>query len=54
MRMGEGPLRLAQLSGAPVLAYGLSTSRNKLFNSWDQVYVAPALWARARLFGRAR
>ncbi|HHL43657.1 MAG TPA: DUF374 domain-containing protein [Hellea balneolensis] len=36
MRMGEGPLRLAKLSGAPLLVYGLSVSRKKLFNSWDR------------------
>jgi len=36
MRMGEGPLRLAKLSGAPIVAYALSVSNNKLFNSWDR------------------
>jgi hypothetical protein len=36
MRMGEGPLRLAKLSGAPVAAYALSTSNKILFNSWDR------------------
>lgn len=36
MRMGEGPVRLAKLSGAPVIAYALSTSNKILFNSWDR------------------
>lgn len=36
MRMGVGPLKLAQLSGAPLLVYGLSVSKAKLFNSWDR------------------
>ena len=36
MKMGQGPLRLAKLSGAPVIAYALSVSNNKLFNSWDR------------------
>ncbi|NNC38596.1 MAG: lysophospholipid acyltransferase family protein [Hyphomonadaceae bacterium] len=36
MRMGEGPLRLAKLSGAPVIAYALSTSNKIMFNSWDR------------------
>lgn len=48
MRMGEGPLRLAQFSGAPVLAYGLSTSRNKLFNSWDR-FMLPLPFGRGKI-----
>jgi lysophospholipid acyltransferase (LPLAT)-like uncharacterized protein len=36
MRMGEGPIRLAKLSGAPIVAYALSVSNNKVFNSWDR------------------
>ena len=36
MRMGEGPIRLAKLTGAPLIAYGLATQKNKLFNSWDR------------------
>lgn len=36
MRMGSGPLKLAQLSGSPVIAYALSTSNKILFNSWDR------------------
>jgi len=36
MRMGAGPLRLAKLSGAPVIAYALSTSHKIMFNSWDR------------------
>lgn len=36
MRMGAGPVRLAKHSGAPVIAYALSTSNKILFNSWDR------------------
>ncbi|MBL4870904.1 MAG: lysophospholipid acyltransferase family protein, partial [Robiginitomaculum sp.] len=48
MRMGEGPLRLAQLSGAPVLAYGLSTSRHLVFNSWDR-FMLPLPFGRGQI-----
>ncbi len=48
MRMGEGPLRLAKLSGAPILAYGLSTSRKVLFNSWDR-FMLPLPFGRGRI-----
>jgi lysophospholipid acyltransferase (LPLAT)-like uncharacterized protein len=37
MRMGEGPVRLAKISGAPLLAYGLSTSNKILFKTWDRL-----------------
>ena len=36
MRIGEGPVRLAKLTGAPLMAYGLSTSRHVMFNTWDK------------------
>lgn len=45
MRMGAGPVKLAQLSGAPLLAYGLSTSRHILFKSWDR-FMLPLPFAR--------
>ena len=48
MRMGEGPLRLAKISGAPVLAYGLSTSNKILFNSWDR-FMLPLPFGRGRI-----
>ncbi len=48
MRMGEGPLRLAKLSGAPILAYGLSTSRKILFNSWDR-FMLPLPFGRGQI-----
>lgn len=48
MRMGEGPLRLAKISGAPVLAYALSTSNKILFNSWDR-FMLPLPFGRGRI-----
>ena len=48
MQMGEGPLRLAKLSGAPVLAYALSVSNNKLFNSWDR-FMLPLPFGRGKI-----
>lgn len=48
MRMGEGALRLAKLSGAPVLAYALSTSNKVLFNSWDR-FMLPFPFGRGRI-----
>lgn len=48
MRMGEGPLRLAKLSGAPVLAYGLSTSRKVLFKTWDR-FMLPLPFGRGKI-----
>ncbi len=48
MRMGEGPLRLAKLSGAPVLAYGLSTSNKVLFKSWDR-FMLPLPFGRGKI-----
>ncbi|PHR61662.1 MAG: hypothetical protein COA43_02735 [Robiginitomaculum sp.] len=48
MRMGEGPLRLAKLSGTPVLAYALSTSNKILFNSWDR-FMLPLPFGRGKI-----
>jgi lysophospholipid acyltransferase (LPLAT)-like uncharacterized protein len=48
MRMGEGPIRLAKLSGAPLLAYGLSTSNKILFNSWDR-FMLPLPFGRGKI-----
>ncbi len=48
MHMGEGPVRLAKLSGAPILAYALSTSRHKLFNSWDR-FMLPLPFGRGKI-----
>jgi len=48
MRMGEGPIRLAKLSGAPVIAYALSVSNNKLFNSWDR-FMLPLPFGRGKI-----
>jgi hypothetical protein len=48
MRMGAGPLRLAKLSGAPVIAYALSTSNKILFNSWDR-FMLPLPFGKGRI-----
>jgi len=48
MRMGEGPVRLAKLSGAPIIAYALSISNNKLFNSWDR-FMFPFPFGRGKM-----
>ncbi|MCF6275564.1 MAG: lysophospholipid acyltransferase family protein [Robiginitomaculum sp.] len=48
MHMGEGPLRLAKLSGAPVLALALSVSNNKVFNSWDR-FMLPLPFGRGKI-----
>ena len=36
MRMQEGVVRLAQLTGAPILPMAWSTKRRKTFQSWDR------------------
>ena len=48
MRMGEGALRLAKLSGAPIVAYALSTSNKILFNSWDR-FMLPLPFGRGKI-----
>lgn len=48
MRMGDGPIKLAQLSGTPVIVYALSTSRKILFNSWDR-FMLPLPFGRGRI-----
>ncbi len=41
MRLQEGVIRLAQLTGAPVLPMAWSTTRRKTFQSWDR-FILPA------------
>lgn len=48
MVMGEGAIRLAKLSGAPIIAYALSISNNKLFNSWDR-FMFPLPFGRGKV-----
>ncbi|MBL4853473.1 MAG: lysophospholipid acyltransferase family protein [Robiginitomaculum sp.] len=48
MRMGLGPLKLAKLSGAPIIAYALSVSNSKLFNSWDR-FMLPLPFGRGKI-----
>lgn len=52
MRLGDGPIRLAKLSGTPVIAYALSTSNKILFNSWDR-FMLPLPFGRGKIvFGK--
>lgn len=46
--MSEGAIRLAKLSGAPIIAYGISTKRHKLFNSWDR-FMLPFPFSRGHI-----
>ena len=45
MRAKLGAIVLARLSGAPILPTAFSSTRRKLFNSWDQFLLA-------RMFGQ--
>ncbi|RKQ69106.1 hypothetical protein DES40_1887 [Litorimonas taeanensis] len=47
-RLGEGPLRLAKLTGAPILPCIFSVSRRKQFNSWDK-FVLPLPFGRGKI-----
>ncbi len=48
MVMGEGPIRLAKLSGAPLIAFGLATNRHKVFKSWDR-FMLPLPFGRGKI-----
>ena len=48
MRMGAGPIKLAKISGTPIVAYALSVSKNKLFNSWDR-FMLPLPFGRGKI-----
>lgn len=39
MHSGEGAIRLAKMTGAPILPYALATQRGKTVNSWDRFLV---------------
>ena len=47
-RLGDGPLRLAKLTGAPILPCTFSVSRRKMFNSWDK-FVLPLPFGRGQI-----
>ena len=48
MRLAQGPIQLAKLTGAPLIAYGLSTSQHKLFSSWDR-FMLPLPFGRGKI-----
>jgi len=47
-RLGHGPLRLAKLSGAPLLPCTFSVSRRKQFDSWDK-FIMPLPFGRGQI-----
>ena len=47
-RLGDGPLRLAKLTGAPILPCTFSVARRKQFNSWDK-FILPKLFGRGKI-----
>ena len=47
-RLGDGPLRLAKLSGAPLLPCTFSVSRRKQFDSWDK-FILPLPFGRGQI-----
>ncbi len=44
-RLGDGPLRLARATGAPLMPCTFSVARRKQFDSWDK-FVLPKLFGR--------
>jgi len=44
-RLGEGPLRLARATGAPLMPCTFSVARRKQFDSWDR-FVLPKLFGK--------
>lgn len=47
-RLGDGPLRLAKLTGAPILPCTFSVSRRKMFDSWDK-FILPLPFGRGQI-----
>ena len=47
-RLGMGPLRLAKMTGAPILPCTFSVARRKQFNSWDK-FVLPKLFGKGKI-----
>lgn len=44
-RLGEGPLRLARATGAPIMPCTFAVARRKQFNSWDK-FILPKLFGK--------
>lgn len=51
MRMGEGVIALARLSGAPIVPVTICTRRHHVFNSWDRFRLALPFSRGAMVFG---
>ena len=47
-RLGDGPLRLAKLTGAPVLPCTFSVAKRKQFESWDK-FILPLPFGRGQI-----
>ena len=47
-RLGEGPVRLARASGAPLMPCTFAVQRRKIFDSWDR-FVLPKLFGRGMI-----
>lgn len=47
-RLGDGPLRLARLSGAPLLPCSFSVKNRIMFNSWDR-FILPLPFGKGRI-----
>jgi len=48
-RLGDGPLRLARATGAPLMPCTFSAGRRKQFDSWDR-FVLPKLFGKGKIF----
>lgn len=48
MQMGQGPVRLSQFSGAPMIGYALSTSAKISLNTWDK-FMIPLPFGRGKI-----
>lgn len=44
-RLGDGPLRLARATGAPVMSCAFAVARRKQFDSWDR-FILPKLFGK--------
>ena len=47
-RLGEGPIRLARLSGYPIITCMFSVNNRKTFNSWDR-FILPLPFGRGQI-----
>jgi lysophospholipid acyltransferase (LPLAT)-like uncharacterized protein len=47
-RLGMGPLRLAKMTGVPILPCTFSVARRKQFDSWDK-FVLPKLFGKGKI-----